>query len=145
MPDAMFSYSTLWPLLLYGIAVFVMAGGMLLLSHFMGEKHRERETEEPFEAGIKTTGTGRLRFPVHFYMVAMFFVIFDLEAAFIFTWAVSIQEVGWAGYLGILTFIIELTVVLIYVWRTGALDFGPSGKKILKAMHKRNKQLKNNS
>jgi NADH-quinone oxidoreductase subunit A len=66
----------------------------------------------------------------------MFFVIFDLEVVFIFAWAIAFKELGWAGYLGVLIFILILGVVLIYEWRTGALDFGPQGKKILKAYKK---------
>lgn len=130
------TYPTLWPFLVYGIAVVAMAGIMLALSHFMGERHKERQTQEPFESGVKSTGNARKRFPVHFYMVAMFFVIFDIEVVFVLSWAISLKETGWAGYLGMLTFVVDLVAVLIYVWRVGALDFGPDGKKILKAYHK---------
>jgi len=137
MVAEMTSYPTLWPFLIYGIAVVAMAGIMLTLSHFLGERHKERETDETFESGVKTTGDARMRFPIHFYIVAMFFVIFVLEAVFMFAWAISIRETGWAGFIGILTFVVDLVVVLVYVWRIGALDFGPSGKKILKAYHKR--------
>jgi NADH-quinone oxidoreductase subunit A len=69
----------------------------------------------------------------------MFFVIFDLEAVFIISWAIAIRAVGWGGYIGILIFIGVLVAVLIYEWRIGALDFGPNGRKILKAYYKKNK------
>lgn len=126
----------LWPFILYGVSVFLLVGGMLLVSYFLGEKHMERATDETYESGISTTGNSRLRFPVHFYIVAMFFVIFDLETAFIISWAISLRETGWAGYVGVLVFVIVLAAVLVYEWKTGALDFGPDGKKILKAYHK---------
>jgi len=126
----------LWPFLVYGLAVIALAAFMLGLSHFLGERHKDRATDETFEAGIKMTGTGRVLFPIHFYVIAMFFVVFDLETVFIVTWAVSAKALGWAGYLAILTFVVDLLAVLIYVWRIGALDFGPNGKKILKAYHK---------
>lgn len=124
----------LWPLLIYSLLVFLVAAGMLTISHFLGQRHVEKATNEPFESGIKITGSARLRFSPQFYLIAMFFVVFDLEAVFIIAWAVSIKEVGWPGYIGILVFIFILTAVLIYEWRIGALDIGISGKKIINAM-----------
>jgi NADH-quinone oxidoreductase subunit A len=125
----------LWPFLLYAAAVVLLVTGMLFVSYFLGEKHTERATNKPYESGIAATGSTKLRFPVHFYIVAMFFVIFDLEAAFIISWAISIRETGWTGYIAISIFAAILMVVLVYEWKTGALDFGPSGKKILNAYH----------
>lgn len=130
------SYPTLWPLLVYVLAVVALASIMLILSHYLGERHTEDATHEVFESGIKATGTARISFSVHFYIIAMFFVIFDIETIFILSWAVSIKEVGWSGYFAALTFIIDLIAVLIYLWRIGALEFGPNGKKILKAYKK---------
>lgn len=127
------SYPTLWPFLIYGILVLLLAGGMLLISYFLGERHQEKETDEVYEAGIEATGSARFLFPVHFYLIAMFFVIFDLEAVFIISWAIAIRDVGWGGYLAIVIFVAILVAVLIYEWRIGALDFGPQGKKILRA------------
>jgi hypothetical protein len=68
----------------------------------------------------------------------MLFVIFDVETIFIVAWAIAFQELGWYGYIGVMVFVILLFVVLIYEWRNGALDFGPDGKKILKAYRKLN-------
>ena len=126
----------LWPFLLYAAAVVLLVTGMLFVSYFLGEKHKERATNKPYESGIAATGSTKLRFPVHFYIVAMFFVIFDLEAAFIISWAISIRETGWTGYIAISIFAAILTVVLVYEWKTGALDFGPSGKKSSKLIMK---------
>jgi NADH-quinone oxidoreductase subunit A len=126
----------LWPLLVYAIAVILLVVGMIVISYFLGQRHKERETDEPYESGIVSTGSARVRFSAHYYIVAMFFVIFDLEAVFIVAWAIAFKDLGWAGYFGILVFIGLLVVVLIYEWRIGALDFGPSGKKILKAQKK---------
>ena len=133
-----------WPFLLYAIAVVLLVAGMLFVSYFLGEKHRERATNKSYESGIAATGSTKLRFPVHFYIVAMFFVIFDLEAAFIISWGISIRETGWAGYIAVLIFAAILLVVLVYEWRTGALNFGPNGKKILEAYHKRIKKDNSN-
>ena len=128
--------SLLWPLLLYAGAVILLVGIIVGLSYVLGQRHKEAETDDPFESGIKVTGDARIRFPVHFYIVAMFFVIFDLEAVFIVAWAISLKDVGWTGYIGVLVFIFILVAVLVYEWKIGALDFGPNGKKILQAMKK---------
>ncbi|MBK5278915.1 MAG: NADH-quinone oxidoreductase subunit A [Bacteroidia bacterium] len=109
---------------------------MLGLSYLLGQHHKERATDEPYEGGILSTGSASLRFSSQFYLIAMLFVIFDVETMFIFSWAIAFEELGWYGYGGVMIFIILLVVVLIYEWRNGALDFGPDGKKILKASKK---------
>lgn len=106
---------------------------MLGLSFVLGQRHQERATGEPYEGGIVSAGSARLRFSSQFYLIAMLFVIFDVETIFIVSWAIAFDELGWYGYMGVLVFIILLFVVLIYEWRNGALDFGPDGKRILKA------------
>ncbi len=116
---------SLWPLVLYLIAVLGLVTAMVALSYVLGQRHNERATGEPFESGVVSVGYGRLRFPAHFYLVAVFFVIFDLEAVFIFAWAVALYESGWAGYIEIVIFIGILVAALIYLWRIGALDWGP--------------------
>jgi NADH-quinone oxidoreductase subunit A len=119
----------IWPLLVYFGAVLILVGGMLVLSYILGERHRQRATGEPYESGVPPTGSAHLRFDVKFYLIAMFFVIFDLEAAFLFAWAIAFRRVGWAGYIEALLFIGILVVALIYLWRIGALDWGTSHRK----------------
>ena len=121
----------LWPLGVYFLAALLLVIVMLVLSHFLGQRHRERSTDEPYESGILATGQTQMRLDVKFYLIAMLFVIFDLEAVFIFAWSVSLREVGWSGYIEILIFIAVLFAALFYLWRLGALDWGPSkpGKK----------------
>ncbi|SMO35609.1 NADH-quinone oxidoreductase subunit A [Solitalea koreensis] len=128
-----------WPFILYTSIVFFLVLTILALSYILGQHHKERATDQPYESGILETGTARLRFSNQFYLVAMLFVIFDIEAVFIILWALSFKELGWPGYLGICIFIAILIIVLIYEWSIGALDFGPNGKKILKAYKKRMK------
>jgi NADH-quinone oxidoreductase subunit A len=113
----------LWPLVVYFAAVIVMTAGMIGLSSLLGERHSEAETGKPYESGILTTGSARMRVSVKFYMVAMFFVIFDLESVFIFAWAVSVRQVGWGGYVEVLIFVGVLVAALAYLWRLGALDW----------------------
>ena len=113
----------LWPLILYAASAMAVVAGMLLLSAVLGERHREGATGETYESGIVSTGTACIRVDVKFYLMAMFFVIFDLEAVFIFSWAISMKEVGWPGYIEILVFIAILIAALAYLWKKGALDW----------------------
>ena len=125
-----------WPFLVYAIAVVLLVSGMLLLSHFLGQRHSEHATDEPYESGILETGSARVRFPINYYIVALLFVIFDIEAIFIIAWGIAVKELGWTGYISIVIFIGILISLLIYEWRIGALDFGPDTKRILKAYRK---------
>jgi NADH-quinone oxidoreductase subunit A len=120
------SNAALWPLAVYLGLVLLTVGAMIGLSYVLGERHHDRATGEPYESGNVPTGSARLRFPVKYYLVAVFFVIFDLEAAFLFAWAVSIRETGWLGYCEALVFIGVLLVGLVYLWRQGALDWTPT-------------------
>jgi NADH-quinone oxidoreductase subunit A len=113
----------LWPLAVYIAAVVVLVAFMLAFSAMLGQRLRERTTDEPYESGIVPTGSARLRFHAGFYLTAMFFVIFDLEAAFIYAYAVAFRELGWIGYGEILVFIGILAAALFYLWRLGALDW----------------------
>lgn len=114
----------LWPLLVYAAAVVVVIAAMVGLSSILGQRHRERATAEPYESGIVSTGSPRIRFDIAFYHVAVFFLIFDLEAAFLYAWAVAVPETGWAGYTEAMLFIGILLAALVYLWRLGALDWG---------------------
>jgi len=115
----------LWPLVVYFIAVVALVTAMLGSSYVLGPRHAEKATIQPFESGIVSVGSARLRFPAKFYLIAMFFVIFDLEAVFIFAWAIAFRSVGWAGYIEVLVFVAVLMAALTYLWRVGALDWGP--------------------
>jgi len=128
--------TNLFAFIIYGLAALGVIAFMIGFSHILGERHEARFRNEPFEAGMPLTGDARIKYSSHFYMVAMFFVIFDLDAAFIVTYAIAYKELGWAGYAGVSVFIAILVAVLIYEWKIGALDFGPDGKKILRAMPK---------
>lgn len=134
----------LWPLLIYGAFVFCLVGAILGLSFLLGQHHNEHATGEPYESGILSTGSAQLRFSSQFYLIAMLFVIFDVETIFVFSWAIAFRELGWFGFFGVMVFIILLVVVLIYEWRNGALDFGPDGGKILKAYKKLTRKSSSN-
>ncbi len=88
----------IWPLLTYFVLVVVLAAAVLFVSYLLGQRHSEPATGEPYEGGIVSEGSARVRFSVRYYLVAMFFVIFDLEAVFVYAWAGAVRELGWAGY-----------------------------------------------
>lgn len=117
--------SPLWPFVVYCGVVGVLVIGMVVVSHFLGERHKDRKTLVPYESGLTSAGTARLRFSAKFYLIAMFFLIFDLEAVFIFSWAVVLREAGWLGYAEVVVFIFVLIATLVYLWKVGALDWGP--------------------
>ena len=117
------SPSDYWPFVLYAALVAVVAAGMIGVSAVLGQRHKDRATGQPYESGVLQTGSGRLRMSIHFYLVAILFVIFDLEVIYIFAWAISLRELGWSGYWGVLVFIGILVAALIYEWRMGALDW----------------------
>ncbi len=120
---------TFWPFVVYFAAVLVVTASMIAVSYLLGERHNERATGQPYESGIISTGSARLRFSVKFYIVAMFFVIFDVESIFIFAWAVSFRESGWRGYIEALVFIVIMIAALIYLWGTDALDWTLSSRE----------------
>jgi NADH-quinone oxidoreductase subunit A len=114
----------LWPFGIYFVLVILLVGGMLAVSHLLGQRHHERATGSPYEAGILSEGSARVRLSARFYLVAVFFVVFDLEAVFIVAWAVAGRELGWTGYWEMFIFIMILIAALAYLWRLGALDWG---------------------
>jgi NADH-quinone oxidoreductase subunit A len=119
----------IWPLAAYFLLILALLAGILILSHITGERHKPGAADEPFESGILAVGSARLRLSAKFYLIAMFFVIFDVEAVFLFAWAVAFRELGWAGYIEAVIFIGVLVAALVYLWRLGALDWGSSGRR----------------
>ena len=98
----------------------------VLLSSLLGPRKPTPEKAAPYECGMPPVGDARERQSVKFYLVAMIFLLFDIEVAFLYPWAMSLRDLGWAGYFQILTFFAILTVGYIYVWRKGVLDWGPA-------------------
>jgi NADH-quinone oxidoreductase subunit A len=121
----------IWPLAVYIALVGMLVVAMLSLSFVLGQRHTDRATGSPYESGILSEGSARVRFSAKFYLVAMFFVIFDLEAVFLFAWAVAVRETGWAGYAEVLLFITVLLATLAYLWRVGALDWRQGSRRMV--------------
>ena len=120
----------IWQLCVYGLCVGVVIAVMLGLPPLLGERHwrkserrSERATVVPYECGIRPTGPAQVRPPVQYYLIAMFFVIFDVEAAYLYAWAVAVPETGWLGFIEVTIFVAILLASLAYLWLTGALDW----------------------
>lgn len=115
-------------------AFFISAIGigvlLLGLSSLLGSRSKGRYKHEPFESGLPAVGTARLRFHVRFYLVAILFLIFEAEAAFLYAYAVSVREVGWSGFIGAVIFTVILLVGLIYEFRMGAVNGGLNKKQL---------------
>lgn len=116
-------------LALFTVLVLAFVASQLFIASWLGEKKPTAEKARPYESGIIPTGSARLRYPVPFYLVAIFFLVFDVEGAYIFSWAVACEELGWAGWLQMTFFIGLLLVGLAYIWKNGGLDWGPTSKK----------------
>lgn len=118
-----------WSTAVYVVATLAICAIMLIGSALLGSKSRARARDEPFESGVVSASPERLRLSAKFYLVAMFFVIFDVEALFLYAYAVSAKEVGWMGWIEAAIFIFILTASLVYLARIGALDWTPHQKK----------------
>lgn len=109
----------------YVLAIAAMVTVMIGGSYVLGPRRRGPADRHPFESGIMPIHDTQIRFPSQFYLVAMLFVVFDLEMVFVFAWAVAARAAGWVGYGAIMTFLALLLIALAYLWRSGALEWGP--------------------
>lgn len=116
-------------LIVYGVAVMALTGILLLASSWLGERKPSTEKLRAYESGVIPTGSARLRYPIPFFRVAIFFLLFDVEGAFIFSWAVALRPLGWLGWLEISFFILILLAGLVYIWRKGGLAWGPAAHR----------------
>ena len=100
------------------------AGLMIGLSLLLGPKNPTPEKLAPYECGMPAVGDARERQSVKFYLVAMIFLLFDIEVAFLYPWAMALRDLGWAGFVQVVLFMALLFFGYLYVWRKGALDWG---------------------
>jgi NADH-quinone oxidoreductase subunit A len=117
-----------WPLAVYAAAIAMVIGAMLVTSHLLGERRRNR-SPLPYESGMNPTGSTHLRLSVSYYLIAMFFLVFDLASVFVFAWAIALHEAGWTGYLAILLFIVILSAGFACLRREGALEVRPGNRQ----------------
>jgi NADH-quinone oxidoreductase subunit A len=109
------------------LILFVLSGaaalGFVVISHILNPRRPTPQKEMPYESGMIPLGDTRERFSVKFYLVAISFIVFDLEAVFLIPWAVSMRELGWGAFGAVSLFVVVLTVGLVYEWKKGGLDW----------------------
>jgi len=111
------------PILIFlGLAIG-LAGVMVVASFIVGPVHPDTEKNSPYECGFQPFDDARMKFDVRFYLVAILFIIFDLEVAFLFPWAITLSDIGQFGFWSMVVFLAILTVGFIYEWRKGALEW----------------------
>ncbi len=116
-----------FPILVQIVIAAAVAGGMLAGSFFLGKKIRNPVKDSPYECGIVPTGSARERFSVKFYLVGMVFILFDIEAIFLYPWAVVYRELKLFAFTEMAIFIALVLCGFFYVWKKGALDWGLGG------------------
>jgi NADH-quinone oxidoreductase subunit A len=114
---------TYLPILIQTILAVLVAGALVTLSFVLGKRVKDRVKESPYECGIAPTGTARERFSVKFYLVGIVFILFDIEAVFLYPWAVVYRELKMFAFVEMLLFIVLVLVGFVYVWKKGALDW----------------------
>ena len=112
-----------FPMALVLAAAALLGFTLLGLANLLGPRRPSAVKSIPFECGSLPLGTARERFDVKFYVVALLFIVFDIEAVFIYPWAVVMTDLGWPGYATMAVFAFTLVVGLVYVWKKGALDW----------------------
>ena len=118
-----------WSAIVFILAAIGLCIFMLVVPRLLGGTSKGFQKQETFEAGVVSAGSARIRLSAKFYLVAIFFVIFDLEALFLYAYAVSVREVNWLGFTAAAIFIAILFVGLVYEMRLGAMNWSPADKK----------------
>ncbi|MBP7956477.1 MAG: NADH-quinone oxidoreductase subunit A [Psychrobacter sp.] len=118
-----------WSAIAFILAAIGLVVFMLVVPRLLGGRSQGTQKEEIFEAGVVGAGNARIRLSAKFYLVAIFFVIFDLEALYLYAYAVSVRETGWLGYATAATFIVDLLIGLVYALSLGALSWAPADKR----------------
>ncbi len=114
------------PLLLMFILAAGLAGALITVSTIIGRHKRTREKDQPYECGIRPTGDARQPFSVHFYMVGLIFILFDIEAIFLYPWALVFRQLSVFGFVEMVLYIMILLVGYIFLWKKGALNWDQS-------------------
>ncbi len=128
MPDNYFA--NYLPLLIHFLVAMALAGAIVTLSYFIGYRRPTPAKMSPYECGMTPVGDARERFSVKFYLVAMLFILFDIEAVFLYPWAVILRDLKMFGFWEMLVYIGIMLVGFFYVWKKGALDWGnPSARR----------------
>jgi NADH-quinone oxidoreductase subunit A len=112
-----------FPVLVQALLAMALAAGLLSVSYLLGKRVRNRVKDMPYESGIVPTGDARQRFSVKFYLVAMLFILFDIEAIFLYPWVVVYRELKMFAFVEMLIFVVLILSGFFYIWKKGALDW----------------------
>ena len=126
MPDSI--TEVYFPVLVQSLIAIVVAAALIVLSYVLGKRVKNKIKDTPYESGITPTGDARARFSVKFYLVAMLFILFDIEAIFLYPWAVVYRELKMFGFVEMLVFVVLILSGFFYIWRKGALDWSYSDR-----------------
>ncbi len=127
------SYTELYfPVLLQALIAMGLAAGLLIASYLLGKRVRNRVKDMPYESGIVPTGNARERFSVKFYLVGMLFILFDVEAIFLYPWVVVYRELKMFAFVEMLIFVVLILSGFFYIWKKGALDWSESAHRARK-------------
>jgi NADH-quinone oxidoreductase subunit A len=118
-----------FPVLLQALVAMLLAAGLITVSYLLGKRVKNKVKDMPYESGIVPTGDARHRFSVKFYLVAMLFILFDIEAIFLYPWAVVYRELLMAGFVEMLIFVVLILSGFFYIWKKGALDWSGADTK----------------
>ena len=114
---------TYFPVLVQIVIAVLVASGLVALSYLLGQRVKSRVKDTPYESGIAPTGSARERFSVKFYLVAIVFILFDIEAIFLYPWAVVYRELKMFAFVEMLVFVVLILSGFFYIWKKGALDW----------------------
>lgn len=126
MPTTLTPAQTWFPVLIQAILAMVISAALVTLSFVVGRKLKNKVKDMPYECGISPTGDAQHRFSVKFYLVAMMFILFDIEAIFLYPWAVVFKQLKMFGFLEMLTFVILILAGFFFIWKKGVLDWAQS-------------------
>ena len=123
------SYAEVYfPVLLQALIAMALAAGLLTVSYLLGKRVKNKIKDTPYESGIIPTGDARQRFSVKFYLVGMLFILFDIEAIFLYPWVVVYRDLKMFGFVEMLIFVVFILSGFFYIWKKGALDWAESDR-----------------
>ena len=112
-----------FPVLLFIVVALAMGVAPMLLGWLAAPNRPDEAKLSPYECGFGAFEDARMKFDVRYYLIAILFILFDLETAFLFPWGVALRDIGWAGYASMIVFLMEFVVGFVYIWKKGALDW----------------------
>ena len=111
------------PVLLFILIGVVTGVAPQIIGYVLGPNRPDAAKNSPYECGFEAFGDARMKFDVRYYLIAILFILFDLETAFLFPWGVALRDIGWLGYASMVIFLLEFIVGFVYIWKKGALDW----------------------